>query len=226
MERVTTKTKILSPSYPYPKLLFQCLMTENSIQSQLMIRIFIKEGLVCLNMNVAIGLLLFIYLVSPDLDLVEIIQEKLNEFGLEIINNPHVSLTRTIVLQFHWINRFISDLISKLKSIEKFTITFGELEVFCNDNCTRTFVGFLAQPPELLLQCVEQLDGVLSNYNLPKYYEDPKFHLSVAWCLGDQSNHLRTRLKNIAFEFDVCRMLRVDKLMCKTGNKIFHFDLV
>lgn len=45
------------------------------------------------------------------------------------------------------------------------------MEVFCNDNCTRTFVGFLAQPPEMLSLCVDQLDNVLSDYNLPKYYE-------------------------------------------------------
>lgn len=50
-------------------------------------------------------------------------------------------------------------------------MTFGNLEVFCNENRTRTFIGFIAQPTEVLSQCVDQLDNVLSNYNLPKYYE-------------------------------------------------------
>lgn len=53
----------------------------------------------------------------------------------------------------------------------RFTITLGNLEVFCNDNCTRTFIGFRAQPQEILCHCVEQLDNILSDYNLPKYYQ-------------------------------------------------------
>lgn len=43
--------------------------------------------------------------------------------------------------------------------------------MFCNDNGTRTFIGFRAQPQEILCQCVDQLDNVLSDYNLPKYYQ-------------------------------------------------------
>lgn len=47
-------------------------------------------------------------------------QEKLKELGLEIIDNPHISLTRTVVLQYHWIQRFVNDVKSKLSSIERF----------------------------------------------------------------------------------------------------------
>lgn len=59
-------------------------------------------------------------------------------------------------------------------------------------------------------------------------FKDPKFHLSVAWCLGDQSSQLKSRLNSLEFEIEVdtCRLLRVDKLMCKTGNKKYTFDLV
>lgn len=53
----------------------------------------------------------------------------------------------------------------------RFTVHLGNLEVFCNDNHTRTFIGFIAQPLDILSQCVTQLDSVLSDYNLPKYYE-------------------------------------------------------
>jgi len=53
----------------------------------------------------------------------------------------------------------------------RFTVTFGSLEVFCNENFSRTFIGFLVHPAEVLSQCVDQLDNVLSDYNLSKYYE-------------------------------------------------------
>lgn len=54
------------------------------------------------------------------MELVEIIQEKLTEYGLEIIENPHISLTRTVVLQYHWIQRFISDVKFNVTSIQRF----------------------------------------------------------------------------------------------------------
>jgi len=52
--------------------------------------------------------------------------------------------------------------------------------------------------------------------------------LSVAWCLGDQSSELRTKLNSLKLDIavDAYRLLKVDKLMCKTGNKQFTFDLV
>ncbi|XP_025197781.1 U6 snRNA phosphodiesterase isoform X1 [Melanaphis sacchari] len=170
----------------------------------------------------------YVYIPCPDMDLIEIIQEKLVEFGLEIIEHPHISLTKTVVLQYHWIQHFINDIKSKLSTILRFSVTFGNLEVFCNENCSRTFIGFLAKPKEVLSQCVDQLDKVLSDYNLEKYYEDPKFHLSVAWCLGDQSSQLRSKLKSLELEIEVdtCRSFKVEKLMCKTGNKTYNFDLV
>lgn len=63
---------------------------------------------------------LFILFLGPNMELVEIIQEKLIDCGLEIIENPHISLTKTVVLQYHWIQRFISDIKSKLTSIPRF----------------------------------------------------------------------------------------------------------
>lgn len=53
------------------------------------------------------------------MELVEIIQDKMDEWGLETIENPHISLTRTVVLQYHWIPRFINDIKSKLTSIPR-----------------------------------------------------------------------------------------------------------
>lgn len=54
------------------------------------------------------------------MELVELVEEKLKEYGLEIIKNPHISLTKTVVLQYHWIQRFVNDVKSKLSSIQRF----------------------------------------------------------------------------------------------------------
>lgn len=57
---------------------------------------------------------------GPNMELIEIIQEKLSDFGLEIIKDPHISLTKTVVLQYHWIQRFVNDVKSKLTPIQRF----------------------------------------------------------------------------------------------------------
>jgi hypothetical protein len=51
--------------------------------------------------------------------------------------------------------------------------------------------------------------------------------LSVAWCLGDQSSQLKAKLKSLELEIevDMCRLLKVDELICKSGNKRYKFDL-
>jgi len=58
------------------------------------------------------------------MELVEIIQEKLAEYGLEIIENPHISLTKTVVLQYHWIRQFINDVKLNVSSIQRFYFYF------------------------------------------------------------------------------------------------------
>lgn len=59
-------------------------------------------------------------------------------------------------------------------------------------------------------------------------FKDPIFHLSVAWCLGDQSSKLKSKLKllELEIEIDTCRLLKVDQLICKTGNKKYIFNLI
>lgn len=58
--------------------------------------------------------------VGPQMELIDIVQEKLTEWGLEVIENPHVSLTKTVVLQYHWIQRFINDIKCQLQAIQRF----------------------------------------------------------------------------------------------------------
>lgn len=61
------------------------------------------------------------------MELVDVVQERLSSCDLEIIKNPHISLTRTVVLQYHWIQRFIIDVKSKLSSIQRLSINFFAL---------------------------------------------------------------------------------------------------
>lgn len=73
----------------------------------------------------------------------EVIQEKLAEIGLEIIENPHISLTRTVILQYHWIQRFISDVKSNITSIQRFFFCYLYFKFNSNTHGLKYFIGSL-----------------------------------------------------------------------------------
>jgi len=77
------------------------------------------------------------------MELVEVIQEKLAEFGLEIIENPHISLTRTVILQYHWIQRFISDVKSNITSIQRFCFSITLISKLIPVHIVKYFISSL-----------------------------------------------------------------------------------
>ncbi|KAJ8924948.1 hypothetical protein NQ315_001113 [Exocentrus adspersus] len=146
----------------------------------------------------------------------------------------HISLTRTLVLKHHWINLFVNTLKANLAHHRKFMVLFDGLEVYCNEERTRTFLGLQIKTGyDSLLKLVETLDRSLEEFNLPAFYEDPSFHLSIAWCVGDFEQELKLVL--VQFNHQLRELMEeysqenwyiyVENLICKTGNKYFQFYL-
>jgi hypothetical protein len=54
-----------------------------------------------------------------------------------------------------------------------------------NDDKTRSFWSWKVQPAAALIKIVSHVDGILQDYNQPKYYEPPVFHISLASFNGD-----------------------------------------
>ncbi|RZF43731.1 hypothetical protein LSTR_LSTR009154 [Laodelphax striatellus] len=156
-----------------------------------------------------------------------------NEIELKRIDNLHISLSKTVVLLHHWIDAFVESLQQQFRVYPRFTLQFGALEVFCNETETRTFIGMnVLAGNEELLNLVKMVDSCLDEFKLDKFYEEPKFHLSIAWCLGNRSSELKTelpRLNELCNSFILNNpdfiLQRVDSICCKTGNKFFTFPL-
>ena len=133
------------------------------------------------------------------------------------------------------------DLVPKLPSslsiCIRFPVNLTSLRVFCNEEATRTFIGIT--PPdesfasESLGRIVNRLDASLGEFKLPLFYENPSFHVSVLWCLGDRKSDVEEVLPDLMgilgalvneeeddFRVDVAR------IQCKAGNKLFSFPLV
>lgn len=157
--------------------------------------------------------------------MLEDLENKFSDLELKRLDNFHVSLSRVVVLKYHWINGFVESVRNIAANSVSFPLTLQGLSVFVNDDKTRTFVAvdvLLGQ--ENLSYIVDQLDDCLSEYSLPKFYDSRSFHVSVLWGLGDLSTKIKSTLENLESHNFMTSMV-VDKLFCKTGNKFYEFPL-
>ncbi|XP_025603040.2 U6 snRNA phosphodiesterase 1 isoform X3 [Athalia rosae] len=79
---------------------------------------------------------------------------------------------------------------------------------------------------------VEQLDNLLSEYQLPPFYQEASFHVSILWCLGDAEEKLNRELpllnesvSNFLAEQLSHKYLEISNINCKIGNKLYIFPL-
>ncbi|XP_041046764.1 U6 snRNA phosphodiesterase isoform X1 [Carcharodon carcharias] len=144
----------------------------------------------------------------------------------------HISLSQTVVLRYHWINIFVESLKEKMSFFDRFYCVSDKVKIYVNQEKTRTFLGLeVSAGSNYLLEMVNEVDKSMKEFNLKTYHKKPSFHISVAWCLGDATAELekhQQELQAIVDRFeDSARILQMfaDQVRCKTGNKIFSFQL-
>ncbi|NXO04372.1 USB1 phosphodiesterase, partial [Rhinopomastus cyanomelas] len=145
----------------------------------------------------------------------------------------HLSLSQCVVLRYHWIGPFVRSLQQRLAAFHRFFCVAEQVKVYTNENKTRTFIGLEVSTGHFqLLELVSEVDRALEEFDLPTFYKDPSFHISLAWCVGDLSGRLEGQclqeLQDIVDRFeDSALLLRIqwDEIRCKSGNKYFSFPL-
>lgn len=91
---------------------------------------------------------------------------------VNIFEEFHVSLTRTLILKYHWIGSFVEAVKSIVENSESFVAEIGKIKIFCNEEKTRTFMGITIQSTTKSFETITHaLDKALKDYNLPKFYE-------------------------------------------------------
>lgn len=68
----------------------------------------------------------------------------------------------------------------------------------------------------------------MEEFDLSTFYQDPSFHISLAWCVGDARLQMEgpclQELQGIVDEFEDSEMLLrayAEQIRCKSGNKFF-----
>uniref|UniRef100_A0A4X1UUF1 U6 snRNA phosphodiesterase n=1 Tax=Sus scrofa TaxID=9823 RepID=A0A4X1UUF1_PIG len=126
----------------------------------------------------------------------------------------HLSLSQSVVLRHHWILPFVQVLKDRVASFQRFVgleVTSGHAQ---------------------FLDLVSEVDKVMEEFDLTTFYQDPSFHVSLAWCVGDARLQLEGQclqeLQEIVDAFEDSEMLlrmHAEQIRCKSGNKFFSMPL-
>ncbi|XP_071814083.1 U6 snRNA phosphodiesterase 1-like [Apostichopus japonicus] len=153
------------------------------------------------------------------------------EVKVELMEDVHVSLSKTVTLQYHCIEPLTADLMQGLTAtIPQFDFSFDGIKILTNDEKSRSFLALTVGVGSSQLQsAVDVVDKCLGEYSLESFYKDACFHASFAWFLGDASDIMTTdlggRLEKCFYRHQSSFPQRVDQIWCKSGCKQFSFQL-
>ncbi|KAH6790464.1 U6 snRNA phosphodiesterase-like protein [Perilla frutescens var. frutescens] len=171
-----------------------------------------------------------LHVVDVDISLINLIKDD-QKFDQVVLGREfHVSLGRTVPIRVHQRDSVVSMLRQKLQSHKRYWIDFDNLEVFVNDDCTRTFLSFEVTGAGLaeIKKQIELVNGVYKLHNLPEFYQNPRPHISVAWAVGDISNSLKRvigeEMKRHGGVWSNKRIFtcKFGGISCKIGNRTYE----
>ncbi|XP_055908181.1 U6 snRNA phosphodiesterase 1 [Eupeodes corollae] len=177
--------------------------------------------------------------IPVELDIMNELQAMIQNFfkttiKLQKSENIHLSLTKTVILRHHWIQLFVKSIHETLASSENFFLDFQSLNVYVNEDKTRTFIGLTVGDIyfDKLHKLMLKMDNLMNEFHLNTFYKNPSFHASILWCLGNKESLIKDKLPQL--NASLCQMrstslddfhIRVNQIQCKTGNKSYNFEL-
>ena len=129
--------------------------------------------------------------------------------GLESL---HLSLSRPLQLYTSQRDGFRQAVTGAVRKQPPSTLSFAVLANLTNDDNTRHFLSVeIGYGHAELLSLVRSIDAVLTEFKLPVYYEEARFHVSVAWWLphmGVDTVLLQEKLESL--EMTALRRFKLD----------------
>ncbi|XP_036367359.1 U6 snRNA phosphodiesterase-like isoform X2 [Octopus sinensis] len=128
----------------------------------------------------------------------------------------HLSLSKTVPIRHHWIQPLTDSLSVSLQ------------------DAVRTFLSLqVTSSTDTLFDYTTYVDKAFKDFNLPPFYSDPSFHVSIAWSLGDVINaipeetmqNLQNHLDDYLSEHINSFVISITEIHCQIGNKHFKFPL-
>ncbi|XP_076633404.1 U6 snRNA phosphodiesterase 1 [Colletes latitarsis] len=145
----------------------------------------------------------------------------------------HISVTRTLILKYHWIESFVEEIKKLCNKTGQFNLELLNIRAYRNEEKTRTFLGIeCVDYKNTLTHFIKDLNQFLAEYELPGFYEDSSYHISFAWCLGDEIARLTDLIPSLTIKLNQFladhiedRSINVNKIHLKISNKLYVFKL-
>ena len=144
--------------------------------------------------------------------------------------DQHMSLSRTLYVKSHVIDSLLSQVRGALKfGSDKCVYLSNTVRLYLNDERNTAFVGFPvdATVSPFALEVIRRVDSVLSQFGLPKFYDDPDPHVSIAYTTDVETvNRLRHKSGNDIGYINLTELevdqFRIDlgRIHIKIGNQI------
>ncbi|XP_063990722.1 U6 snRNA phosphodiesterase 1 [Diachasmimorpha longicaudata] len=153
--------------------------------------------------------------------------------GNLVLQDFHLSLTRTLVLKFHWVDAFLMGVRDLIRSTPQFTFGITNVKIYCNEERTRTFLGLECQCLDQTLEhYMTSLNKLVTDYGLPPFYEEASFHISFLWLLGDKEEELQELIPSLNeslfktfSENPDQNYVNVIEIYCKVSKKLYRWPL-
>jgi hypothetical protein len=120
----------------------------------------------------------------------------------------HLSLSRSAAARRPQLESLSGALRHQLRRLRPFVLAMGRPEVFLNDDRSRTFLALAAAATpaapggpgpgggggDPLQRAIDAASAAFLRHGLPRFYDDPRPHVSVAWVAGDCEAALQAAL--------------------------------
>ena len=101
------------------------------------------------------------------------------------VQDLHISVSRTFALRRVQIKPIVDDLRRTLNALPCFDAAVSGIDLYSNDDRTRSFVGLSLSVGAARMQTTTRaVDYALSTVDVAPFYEEMRFHVSVAWFAG------------------------------------------
>ncbi|PKY48556.1 hypothetical protein RhiirA4_445408 [Rhizophagus irregularis] len=100
----------------------------------------------------------------------------------------HISLSKPLFLKYHQIEHFWNKLRNGFLNWKRFSLSFANITSFSNDDKNRSFLALeVGKGSNELKSMVDHVNKVAEDFRQNPFYENPRFHASILWALGETS---------------------------------------
>ncbi|OQV17282.1 putative U6 snRNA phosphodiesterase [Hypsibius exemplaris] len=153
-----------------------------------------------------------------------------------LIEEPHISLSRTVALRYHEIPHFTARLKADIMktSLPRFCYSLEDIAFFKNDHVNTSFLALkVRRGQEEMANLLKTVNTCLKSFNMPPFYENPEFHVSFAWSMDRVSDedkrvlidYLQSKFDKLKGEFSEDLEQNARAVHCKSGNRTYLIPL-